>query len=286
MPLKKIKNSEKGQILLIVVLASVISLTVGLAAISRSVTNNRVSTEEANSQKALSAAEAGVEQQLNKVGAAVGEGETNITLSNNSKVTATGLPVAGNQLPISNGNIVKQDDGADIWLSDYETFNNKRSGKLTIYWSEPSEAKCDNDSNPSPAIEIAVISSANASDITNLSMSRYAVDPCPSRANGFVKTVGTGGSINNPLYKPDTFNKSYEITVSNGIIARVIPIYNNIAKMGVSFNNNPSTVAGLPTQGYIVTSTGTSGDTVRRVKVYKSLPRVPIEFFPYNLFLP
>ena len=60
-----VKNSQKGQVLLLVVLASVIALTVGLAAISRSITSTRISTEESNSQKALSAAEAGIEEQIN-----------------------------------------------------------------------------------------------------------------------------------------------------------------------------------------------------------------------------
>ena len=46
------KQGQKGQILLMVVLATVITLTVGLSAISRTITNTRVSTEEANSQKA------------------------------------------------------------------------------------------------------------------------------------------------------------------------------------------------------------------------------------------
>ena len=57
-------EKQKGQVLLIVVLVMIVALTVGLSLISRSITNLRTSTEEAESQKALAAAEAGIEQAL------------------------------------------------------------------------------------------------------------------------------------------------------------------------------------------------------------------------------
>ena len=50
------KEIEKGQTLLIVVLVMVISLTVGLSVVSKTITNLRTTTEEADSAKALSAA--------------------------------------------------------------------------------------------------------------------------------------------------------------------------------------------------------------------------------------
>src|SRR3990167_7914471 len=90
---KRPARPPAGQILLIVVLAAVVSLTVGLSAISRTITNTRVTTEEANSQKALSAAEAGIEELLsNQSLFATG---TTKTLSNNAIFEAKGKPVAG-----------------------------------------------------------------------------------------------------------------------------------------------------------------------------------------------
>src|SRR3989344_2066165 len=80
---------QKGQVLLIVVLVMIVALTVGLSLISRSVTNLRTSTEEAESQKALAAAEAGVEQALKLGTAPAGDrnlGSNNTTYS--TKVTA------------------------------------------------------------------------------------------------------------------------------------------------------------------------------------------------------
>jgi Tfp pilus assembly protein PilX len=267
MPLFVNKNSEKGQVLLVVVLASVISLTVGLAAISRSITNTRVSTEESNSQKALAAAEAGIEEQLNSVTVALAPGKT---LSNGSKFTATVTKsnLDPNFFQLNNGNLVLQDVGADVWLSDHTDFENPvPTTNLTIYWATGA-ADCHND----PAIEIAVISGAK----NDPNMARYTVDACGSRQsleNHFSPPSGGAGRAG--------LNQRYIIpgAITDGRIVRIIPLYAD-AKIAVE------STANLPAQGYIVSSTGTSGNTERKVRVYQGFTRLPIEFFPYNLFLP
>src|SRR3972149_4690052 len=106
---------QKGQVLLIVVLVMIVALTVGLSLISRSVTNLRTSTEEAESQKALAAAEAGIEQALKSGTAPAGEnlGSNKTTYSTN--VTA----LSGTKFMVNGGNSVPRDDGADVWLSNY-----------------------------------------------------------------------------------------------------------------------------------------------------------------------
>ena len=63
--------NQKGQALLIVVLVMVVALTVTLSLVSRSVVDLKTSTDQADSQKALAAAEAGAEQAI-KANAAVG----------------------------------------------------------------------------------------------------------------------------------------------------------------------------------------------------------------------
>ena len=52
---------QKGQILLLVVLVMTIALTIGLSLATRTITDIRTTTEEENSQRAFSAAEAGIE---------------------------------------------------------------------------------------------------------------------------------------------------------------------------------------------------------------------------------
>ena len=73
-----------------------------------------------------------------------------------------------------------------------------------------------------------------------------------------------------------SFNYATSIPVLDGIIMRVIPVYNS-TKIGVT-----SSVA-LPKQGTVVESVGESGETVRRVQYFSSNPQVPLEIFPYSI---
>src|ERR1039457_1993808 len=99
---------QKGQILLIVVLIMVTSLTIGLAVAARSITNVRTSQDSANSEKAFSAAEAGVEQTLTSNLATSG------TFTNNSAYKTSLITVAGTTFPLNNGAPVLQDSPVDL----------------------------------------------------------------------------------------------------------------------------------------------------------------------------
>lgn len=257
---------EKGQALLIVVLVMVISLTVGLSIASKSITSLRTSTEEANSQKALAAAEAGIEQAL-KSNVPIADG----SFANKTTYSTSVTPLLGTSFLLNAGNSILQDDGIDIWLSDYSPdssliYRNPWSGDLTITWGTNSNG-CSN-----AALEIAVITGSKASPI----LTRYSLDPCIARSNvnsfDFAPVV-TRSISGKTLYHQKT------ISVSSGLIARVIPFYAN-AIIGVV--GSPA----LPSQGSVVTSTGTSGETQRRVNVFQGYPEIPSEYFPYNLFSP
>lgn len=289
------RNSEAGQVLLLVVLVAVISLTVGLAAVGRSVTNTRVSTEESNSQKALNAAEAGLEEQIRKANQNPGDipaaGDTlDKDLGEASSFKATVRRIQGREFVFNNGELpVSKSEGADVWLSTYPNFDNPiPNSRLTIFWNRISGASCDNPDNPQPAIEVVILSGENANPASknDPTVNRYAIDTCNSRNNGFTKTGIDSLSNPNPNPLQDingnshSFNYSYQLpAVSNGYIARIIPIYAD-TEIGVRSN------VSLPAQGFNVESEGTSGEAVRKVKVFQSFPAVPIEIFPYNLFNP
>lgn len=250
---------QEGQILLIVVLAAVVSLTVGLSAVSRTITNTKVTTEEANSQKALSAAEAGIEKLLST---------SNVTeqgsLSNKSTFNAGADPIDEDEFALNAGGDIAQDEGADVWLSDEKfTLTSRWSGSLGIFWIGGTDCTTE------PAIEVTVLSGNR----NNPTMERLVYDYCSSsRSNGF-QIPGAGTTINRVVY-----NRGATTPVTNGFIARIIPIYSDakIAARGT----------GLPRQGYIISSVGKAENTKRQIKVYQGYPRIPIEFFPYNLFVP
>ncbi|MFH1187167.1 MAG: hypothetical protein V1697_03285 [Candidatus Levyibacteriota bacterium] len=260
-------RDQKGQILLIVVLAMVVALTIGLAVASKSIIGLRTSTEQAESQKALSAAEAGIEQLLKT--------SLNTTLSgdlaNNTSFSTVATQISGLEFLLSGGVLILRNDGTDIWLSDYSSdlsliYLNQWTGILTLRWGDNSGA-CNN-----AALEVVVISGTKANPV----LTKYAVDPCQDRANTNNLTYVSG---NQGTISGRTFYYASSITITNGLIARVVPLYENTS-IGVS-----GTVA-LPNQGSVISSSGKSGETERKVTVFRGYPKVPSELFPYNLFTP
>lgn len=263
-------NKEAGQILLMVVLAAVVSLTVGLSAVSRTITNTRVTTEEANSQKALSAAEAGVDFLVG--GSRPSSSET---LSNESKYSARAVGTSSNQIILNGGNAALKDDGVDLWLSTHPDFSSPQwSGTMTVLWNgAPAGGNCSN----VPAIELVVV---YGTDKNNPSMTREVSDPCTTRANGFPPPDTLNAAqrtVNGTVFQNGI---TYTIdTAAPGFVARIIPLYANTV-VGVRGTN------AFPSQGTIINSVGTAGDTTRQIRAFKGWDRVPIEYFPYSVFLP
>ncbi|MDO8620795.1 MAG: hypothetical protein Q7R31_00710 [Candidatus Levybacteria bacterium] len=257
-------KNEKGQILLIVVLVMIVSLTVGLSVASRSITNLRTSTEEVSSQKALAAAEAGIEQSILS-NASIASGEIYIGTTYSTTVTE----VKGTSFLVKGGNTIAQDEGADIWLSDYskdsaKLYLNPWNGNLTIYWGNSSDS-CSN-----PALEIVIVSGTKISPKIN----RYAFDPCSSRAsNNHFTPALSGGSVEGVNFSSST----PPISIASGLIAKIIPLYSS-GQIGVVGD------VALPSQGFITDSTGKSGNTVKKINAFQGYPQLSAQYFSYGLF--
>jgi Tfp pilus assembly protein PilX len=269
-------KKQTGQALLVVVLVMVIALTVGLTIATKSITNFRSSTDLANSQKALSAAEAGVEQALKQ-----DKSVNNSTFTSNTGYQTILSKIGGSPTALTfllnGGNPVSQDTGIDLWLSDYSTdsaklYQNQWSGNFTLYWGDNS-GDCNN-----AAVEIVIISGTKANPV----LTKNAYDPCAARrgVNHFSPITSTQYAINGTTfyYKTDPQN------VNSGFFARIIPLYTNAVIGIVNLPDNP--ILNYPTQGSVVTSVGSSGSTQRRVNVFQGYPALPTELFLYNLFSP
>lgn len=262
-------QKEKGQVLLIMVLVMVISLTIGLSVVSKSITSLKTSTDEVNSQKALSAAEAGIEQSV----------KNNISIANgsffsDSNYSTTLTSVRGPDFLLNGGNPILQDEGLDLWLSNYSAdpasiYTSPWSGSLTIYWGD-SSIGCNN-----AALEVALISGSKAFP----SLTRLALDPCLERSSSNHLEFAPLSSSTIPSFPSKNFYYKKTITVSSGLIARIIPIYLN-THVAVSAD------VPLPRQGSSISSIGKSGGAQRKVNVFQGYPAIPSEYFPYVLFSP
>lgn len=283
-------EKERGQALLIVVLVIVVTLTVGLSLASRSIIQLRNTTDEANSQAAFSAAEAGVEQAIkldNTTGSGVISG-VSLSDKNNSQISSVDVTlIRSNQFLMNNGTPLFQDNGADLWLTPYDNdqtnlFNSAQafSGTLSLYWGTSTDPCQD------PALEILIISGTR----TSPTLSKYAYDQCgtnnslnlpPSqkRNNGFPNAPQKGTFAVNGVNGAKTFNYKAQIVVSSGLIARIVPLYHP-GSVGVEGIN-------LPEQGKIITSTGTAGisnqQVVRKVTFFQGHEQLPIQFY-YSIF--
>ena len=265
-------RSEAGQILLVVVLVVIVVTTVGLSLASRSITSLRTSTEEAESQKALAAAEAGVERLLEN-SAPTTEGTIGGTLAN-ANYSASVLPLSATSFLMNGGNSVPKDEGADLWFTVYSSdpipadrYQNPWTGTINVYWGTDSSNPCNN-----PAMEIIIVTGTASNPVSK----RYTYDPCLLRRseNNFGTPSG-GETIENTalLYG------SGPISVVDGLIARVVPLYGSTT-VGVDGG-----ATALPLQGSVINSTGTSGQTSRKIRVFKGYPQTYLPYLSYGLFV-
>lgn len=284
----RLPNPERGQILLVIVLVMIVALTIGLSVVTRSITNLQISSEEESSQRALSAAEAGIEKALRS-----GNGSTAVDLKNNSKIEKiTVNTISGEQLLVNNGNVVLKDDGADVWLAQNETtpkYQPTYNGTLSVNWGSSQDACANGSSNTAAALEVLVISEKSGG---GKQIQTFPFDPCNNGSafnrvgnNNFCTSTTPPSAkcpqmqIQNSSVQGKQFAYKATIPITNGILARMVPLY---ASTSIGVVGTP----GLPAQGKVIESLGSSGSTQRKITVYKGYGKIPVEFFPYILFSP
>lgn len=259
-------HSENGQVILLVVLLLVIAMTVGLSVATRNIVQLKTSLEDTDTQKAFSAAEAGIQEALQTNNNITGE-----KLGNNATISSVNVvQVQSDTLLLNNGIPLHRDEGTDVWLSTYPNYTAPLSGKITFYWGTGT-VPCNE-----AALEIMLISSPTGTPVITQSVVDH--NDCSLRAtqNNFTN-ASAGGTI-----AGQTFKYSTTITYTNGSFARVISLYND-AIVGVKNTTNAGAPLSLPIQGQLITATGVSGDATRKLTYFQTYEGVPSEFF-YTLF--
>jgi hypothetical protein len=184
---------------------------------------------------------------------------------------------------MNNGQEVDQASGADVWLSDYSPnpallYQNPMGGgapvTVTMYWGTTNQNSCSANAGDSvaPAIEVALLKKVPGNNPT-IEKYIFEASGCNRGINNLSGPT-TGGTFS---LKGSSFINQATLSISNGLVMKVIPIFNSSI---VGFQSSGVT---FPAQGSIVTSTGTSGDTVRKVVYFQSYPQLPLEVFPYSL---
>lgn len=284
-----IKNSQGGQALLLVVLVMIVSLTVGLSVASRSIVNLRTSSEEADSQKALSAAEAGIERSLQ-----INSNESlTVAFGDNVSYTTEVKAIEGSgAILLNGGNLVAQSEGASVWFvgrnsdgsPNYDDTSWQTSGDgIDIYWGN-SNTSCDEATvNPAPAIEVSVILGPKDSPVLN----RFAFDPCPDRRDGDEGNHFASSTPSSAIFEGKSFFYKTTITgLASALVMKIVPIY---ASTVIAVDATGT--ASLPTQGLVTDSTGTSAknsdrQVQRKITSFRAYEQMATEYFNYGLFSP
>lgn len=295
-------QKEKGQILLIVILVVITASTIGLSLASRSIISLRNSSEEAESQEALAAAEAGVEQAIQGIDLKEGKEKIDIP-SNSSSYTTEVVLIDDYRFLLNAGNAIPENEGIDIWFAKHNPSSgdiefptaismNGAQNFLHLYWGSAEEI-CGTSTAPA-AIQAIVVTTGKTY--------RYAYDSCsgidsrqsenkliPADSGNFSRDYDGDGKtdITFKYRTPEGGSGDLGKDIKNIVFMRITPLYQDTV-IGFSACDSKDTSGSctkLPSQGYVVSSTGTSGLINQKITVFKGYPQIYLPYISHGLFV-
>ncbi len=239
-----------GQVGIILLLVSVVMLTVGISVVSRSSSDVNISSTNEVANRALDAAESGIENALSIDPATLPNATTLPLPGNPDNITGTTQVAKQNILTAT----VEQGYVAGI---DVSTAGKGAGSPLIISW-----AKDTIPANQAASLIVSVFSTNS-----------------PQVRRFYVGPNGRGDNFSAPSNGADTgYRHRINVTLANGdYLVRIRPMYYT-ADLRVRGTN-------LPTQQYVVTSTAQSNVSkeTKAVQVERSIP-VPPAIFDYVLY--
>jgi Tfp pilus assembly protein PilX len=268
---------DSGQALVVVLLALAVVLTIVLYILSRSITDISVSSSQSQSVSAFSAAEAGVEQAL-----VIGSGGSSDvgSASYTSQVTSVASDSASFVYPVE----LNSGDDMVLWLKSQDSSSDFTGSNLKMCWGS---AGTSTSSDTTPAIEVTLYYESPAG-AANTKIYRAAFDSyASSRAagpNGFSAPASTNGSceIGGQTFQFQSTLNFTALGITNPQFAFVRMFYNTDTVQPLAFGSTDAHT--FPTQGIAIDSSGTAGQSTRRVSVFQSWPEVPdaLQFAIYS----
>ena len=254
-----LKQNKKGQILLIAVMLLATVITVVMTVAFNSTNETKIAKLEEDSQKALAAAEAGIDavikQSINTSVNIDSLGQFNSQgITGNAQVTTISKPTFVSPL-------LQKDEQYTLYLSNYPAFTPQGIEGLDVYFYSES-GQC-------PSIEISVITTSNI-------LERYAYNTCSGTtiANAMTETpIQT--TIDDTVFEART---PAPLDVTTGKIA-FIKVLKGRTKIGFQGYQGGFTFS-LPAQGKLIESEArTQSGVVKKVQLFQSFPQIPSNFF-------
>jgi hypothetical protein len=234
---------RQGQALIVILLVLAVALTLGLAVVSRTVTEVGTATTQAESSRALSKAESGVEAALS--GTII------------AGVTATDY--SGRQISISEP--LAAGESSTIFLATHDSNGNlDLVGGLNAYSGNNIDL-CWGTEAGSP---VAIEASLYYKELSNYKVVRFAYDP--EGRGGFTRSDTDRTSC--PTDHTYLNHANISGLPAGKILLRVRLLYNGDLAHYVGVSGSTS----FPVQGKNIVSTATEGNTTRKIEVFQRYP--------------
>jgi len=260
---------KRGQVLLVAIMLLATTLTIALAVSFKSTTDTQVAKLEEDSQRALAAAEAGIE-------AAIRQGNVNLNTLN------LGIGISGVATIDTTSSktsfitpLLQKDEQYTLYLTPYDRVTDTfgagayDGGAMTIYFGQ---------NNNCPTLELTVMSK----DGTYLEkkLVKEASPVCDAGIQGnstySVSNPGASDTVNGQAFSYKATIPSVDLTSGNLLFIRVLHSSSNISTpIGIKVAQNA-----LEIQGNTITSQATTATGVtKKVQLFQSGPQIPAEFF-------
>lgn len=275
--------NEKGQVILALILIMTVALAIGLSIVQKSLVDVSTSTKVEQSSRAFSAAEAGIEKALRGDSSGVNFADNN----SSAQVADTGfippIPAPGNRQDALEYPPLAKEDIAHFWLADFNAASNPppaiyTQNSLDVYWG--------NSKTDRPAIELTFI---YYKDSQYLPAKRYFDPIVRNPPNDFSPVTCSGsnpiGTNNYQCYIRVGGSQDSKGPLPSGLmLARARLLYNTTSQpLAIQGVNNCGQACSIPPQARLVFSTGSSGETQRRVRVFQINKVVP-PYFDFAIF--
>lgn len=241
-------HDQRGQVVLLILLVIVVGLTIAISIAGSSLNQIEETAVTEESNRAFSAAEAGVEETL----LYIEQGTPAPQITPNTSALTSGSSVKQVTIAEEDSLTISQLNQDDVAQLDLDC-PSCASGNITVTW----------DSNT--AIVITKISGTDP----NYTVERWAYNCDFDPGNNF--TLVSSGSASQ-------CTRTIAVNGTTDKVLRIRALYAN-----TSLAVSPQSGGVLPAQTTVITSTGQSGDAERTVKVERSAP-VPPAILDYVLF--
>ncbi len=263
---------ESGQALVLVLLSLAVVLTIVLFILSRSITDVSISSNESQAISAFSAAEAGVERALVVGSAPAGSVQVG-DASYEASVTSVASGARMFLYPVE----LNSGDTMTLWLNSQDASPDYNGNTLKVCWAKPGTPS---GSATTPAVEVSLVYGTGAT----VRVFRQTSDPYTSRSPGNSFSAESGSLTINGVVYPFCTTLNNISSLGTLQFATVRMFYNTNTSQPVAFDSTSDSWL-FPAQGIKVESSGTAGQSSRKVEVFQGWPEVP-NVFQYGLYSP